>query len=259
MHIYTFWQDRGTKPAYLEMCLDTWYKNIPNLKVTVINHQNWADYVGDLYDLDKLASFSLPMQSDAVSAGVLLKFGGLFMDLDTIVTKDITQEFAKLAPKKLVAFGKPNHKGMHIAILKSSEPGNKLVSKWVESVQKRVEERPTSITWAYLGNEILTPLLKATENFEDYLLLDRAAYGNILEATLLKEGNPQADYYNLYFNENLVANPKEAADAAITGLISLHNSWTPEYYKDLQDKLEVIKQKVFLSKFLAYVLSGSVA
>lgn len=232
-HVYTFWQAMGPMPAYLKLCLATWHKHVPDLQVEVINHDNWRSYVGHLYDIESLKTFSLPMQSDAVSAAVLAERGGLFLDIDTIVTRNFFEDFVPLAEERFVAFGKPNHKSIHLAILKSMLPGNPLACAWLQELQRRISNRPPTIDWSYLGNGIIDPLLRAEKHFYDYLIVDRAAYGNILEAGLTTAGQPGSDYLNFYFNPESTIDAATALASARYGLISLHNSWTPAEYKQL--------------------------
>lgn len=250
-HVYTFWQATGPMPAYLKLCVATWYKYVPNLQVEVVNHDNWHSYVGHLYDLESLKTFSLPMQSDAISAGVLAERGGLFLDIDTIVTQNFFDGFVPLAEDRFVAFGRPNHKSVHLAILKSMLPGNPLACAWLQELQRRISNRPPKIDWSYLGNGIIDPLLRAEKHFYDYLIIDRAAYGNILEAGLTTAGQPSADYLNFYFDAESTLDAAAALSAARYGLISLHNSWTPANYKQLSGNHLLEDQRPITRMFAA--------
>lgn len=252
--VYTYWESKGNIPAYLQLCMQTWKKSIPDLEIVVINHSNWAEFVGDVYDLNKLKEFSLPMQSDAVSAAVLAKRGGMFIDIDSIITKDFFSEFGDLAPNKFVAFGKPNSKGMHIAVLKSEFPGNEVAENWMKTAKSRIAEREQNYNWAYMGNDILGPILQDKKYFDAYLIVDRADYGNVLEASLMKEGDPQADYFNFYFNNFMNIDETVAINSSKYGIISLHNSWTPQYFKNYRKVEDVYADNCLLSRILKKIL-----
>lgn len=253
--VYTYWESKEPLPAYLKLCMDTWYKNIPDLKVDIINHSNLSAYIGNDYDIEKLKTFSLPMQSDAVSASVLAKRGGMFIDADTIITKNIFDDFVNFAPNKFVGFGKPNSKGFHLAVIKSLDPNNPVAKKWSKIIAERIKNRPENISWAYLGNEPLGQVMNEKAFFEEYLIMDRSSYGNILEAAIFKEGNPQSDYFNLYFNDKVNVDEDYAISCAKSGLISLHNSWTPSWYRSIKDETEVLSQKLLISRILKRILS----
>jgi len=251
--VYTFWQAAGTMPAYLKLCTATWHRHVSGLEVEVINHDNWHAYVGHLYDLAALRTFSLPMQSDAVSAAVLAERGGLFLDIDTIVTHDFFEDFVPLAQERFVAFGKPNHKSIHLAILKSMLPGNRVACAWLETLQQRISNRPAQIDWSYLGNGVIDPLLRKEEHFYDYLIVDRSAYGNILEAGLTTEGQPGSDYLNFYFDPASELDVEAALRAARYGLVSLHNSWTPAAYKQFS-AAQLLEDRRPLTRMFASLL-----
>lgn len=251
--VYTFWQADGPMPSYLKLCLATWHRFVPGLEVEVINHDNWKSYVGHLYDLDALKTFSLPMQSDAVSAAVLAERGGLFMDIDTLVTHNFFDDFMPLAPRRFVAFGKPNHRLIHLAILKCNEPGNPVLCTWLETLRQRIASRPPQTGWSYLGNDIFDPLLRSERYFDDYLIIDRAAYGNILEAALMPSDQPLTDYLKLYFDPALPVDAERALSAARYGLVSLHNSWTPPEYSQLSPA-ELLDDTCLLTRMFTTLL-----
>ena len=77
-NVFSFWESDSEMPAYLKLCMQTWYKNIPNCNVHIINYKNLEKYIGSTYDINLLKVIPLPMQSDLISTAVLEKFGGLF-------------------------------------------------------------------------------------------------------------------------------------------------------------------------------------
>ena len=252
MKIYTFWQSDAPMPKYLQLCINSWGKNIDNLDLIVINHRNWDDFCGDFYDLEKLKNFSFAMQSDAVSACVLATKGGLFMDADTIVTKDISKTLANIAPSKFVGFGQPNSKGFHVAVIKNDNPSNPVAQAWFSEVKKRIENKPSTITWAYMANEPLSQIFKNEKYYSDYLILDRSDFGNVQESIYLK-GDPIFCYLNFWFNEKLNFNVGDVISENHLGVISLHNSWTPKDYKLKSDISEFYNENLLLSKVLLSV------
>lgn len=257
--IYSFWQDIDDKPmpAYLQLCLDTWHKFIPNLKLQIINYDNWEQYVGSVYDLDKLKTFSLPMQSDAVTAAVLSTYGGTFFDIDTVIIGDIS-EFLDLCPRKLIQFGEPNTcKSGHLGVIKCNIPNNPLINAWKNECHYRILNKPEKIDWSYLGNHILDVLEKKSCQFiNDYLIIDRIAWGAILESCVMQEtDNRKMDYINLFFNEYIKIDVQKALQNVKYGLFMLHNSWTPEEYKQIIDKEEFLNTRCVMADIFRYLLA----
>lgn len=257
-NIFAFWQSNDPIPAYLDLCKDTWVKNIPNCAIHIINHNNLHEYIGDTYDLENLKKISFAMQSDIISAAVLEKFGGLFLDIDCIVIDDLFRIFNSISEDKLIAFGQPASFSIHLAVLYCKKPNNPILSGWRIEAQKRLKNIPEKYDWSYFGNAIINPLLKA-DNHKNSFIVDREMSANILEMVVFNNDPHQAitNYKNFYFSENLGFN-KNVLSLAKFGVISLHNSWTPPQYRAIKDKKEFLTLSVPIAGMLDYVLKNNI-
>lgn len=258
-NIFAFWESQEPIPAYLELCKDTWIKNIPNCQIHILNHSNLQHYIGDTYHLDDLKKISFAMQSDIISAAILEKFGGLFLDIDCIVIDDLFHIFNSISQDKLIAFGRPAAFTIHLAVLYSKKPNNPILTGWRQEAQKRLKNIPEKYDWSYFGNAIINPLLQVDNNKNSFII-DRLISGNILETITFQDeevGRAIANYKNFYFNEYLGFNEKSLSLANF-GVISLHNSWTPEKYKSIKDKSGFLKENIPLAKMLGYVLNNNI-
>ncbi len=130
--IFTFWEPKDKIPAYLELCLETWKKFLPDYEIVVLDYSNLKDWLGKnifpqvLYD-----KFSLPIQSDAIRCAVLKKHGGIWMDVDTIITSsninvilDCNTDFAMIEP--------------HICFIYAKE-NSIILQKWKKRILRRLE------------------------------------------------------------------------------------------------------------------------
>lgn len=257
-NIFAFWQSNDPIPAYLDLCKDTWIKNIPNCAIHIINHSNLHEYIGDIYDLENLKKISFAMQSDIISAAVLEKFGGLFLDIDCIVIDDLFRIFNSISEDKLIAFGQPASFSIHLAVLYCKKPNNPILSGWRIEAQKRLKNIPEKYDWSYFGNAIINPLLKA-DNHKNSFIVDREMSANILEMVVFNNDPHQAiaNYKNFYFSENFGFN-KNVLSLAKFGVISLHNSWTPPQYRAIKDKKEFLRLSVPIAGMLDYVLKNDI-
>lgn len=249
---YTYWEGVNS-PKYLHLCVASWFKHIPDLELTVINHSNLHDWVGDTYNIENLKNYSLPIQSDAVSAAVLARHGGIFIDCDTILTKYPT-EFMSLDPGNTMrCFGMPSTRRFHVAVLGVGSPMNALAMRWMTEAAARVASPVVGAGWDHLGGQILDPLLDSGSHLSYIDIIDRRTSGNILEATYdLATGQGKASYEKLYFDsEDVELN--DALETVRDGIISLHNSWTPESYSSLSSHESVLAQGGLLSKILGEV------
>lgn len=212
-------------------------------------------FIGTL--IDELKKIPLPMQSDIISAAVLEKFGGLFLDLDCIITKNIFNYFEELSSEKLIGFGYPD-KGIHLAVLYSKKPNNIILKKWREAAQKKLNELPSAYAWDFFGNSIVNPLIQ-DEKFKDYfLIMDRTESGNILESKALLSStwkNAKEYYENFYFNK-YIKYSKNMIDLVDFGVISLHNSWSPKEIKSEKNINNFLNFNLPICTILKDVLSG---
>lgn len=259
--IFAFWESVDqTIPAYLELCKQTWIKNIPDVEIHIINHSNLKDYIGDIYNVEKLKKISLPMQSDIISAAVLEKFGGVFLDLDCIVTNNIFENFEDLPGDKLIGFGYPG-KGIHLAVLYAKKENNIILKKWREEAQKKLNNLPESYGWDYFGNSIINPMIKSEEYKNNFLIIDRTESGNILESKVLLNStwqNSKEYYENFYFNKNIKYNVN-VIDFVNCGIISLHNSWSPKEVKGEKVISNFLSLELPICDIFKNILSGNYA
>lgn len=255
-NIFAFWESENGMPAYLELCKRTWKKHIPDCNIHIINYENLHEYIDGIYDLEALKKIPLAMQSDIISAAILEKFGGLFLDLDCIVTDDIFQIFNMISKDKLIAFGNPITKSIHLAVLYSFKPGNPILKQWRIESQLKLENSLDVYNWDYFGNSIVNPLLRNDLYKDNFHIIERSVSGNILESTVLsgsKADTVVQDYQNFYFNKYFSLKV-EVLELVKCGVISLHNSWTPSNYKNIKNIDNFIKQRIPLNDILNFTM-----
>lgn len=251
--IFAFWQSESEMPGYLQLCIQTWYKCIDNLEVHFVNHSNIEEYLGDTYSLDQIKKLPYAQQSDAVSVALLERYGGLFLDVDTIMTQNIFSFFEEYDENKLLAFGYPPNRGIHIAILYAGKPNNPLLKEWRVQIQKKLKNIPLQVKWDYVGNSIIDLLLNDKRYGDYFKLIDCTNVGNILETSIIKEKDPISRYHKLYFEKQENIDILNILNFVKFGIISLHNSWTPQNIKSLSSD-EFCKKNIFLVDLLQYIL-----
>jgi len=310
--IFSFWEPREKLTPYLELCRKTWQVNLPGYEIVTLDYSNIHDFIDkDVYDLSTLMKLTLPMQKDAIMVAVLNVHGGLFMDIDTLVLKDITPILGKLDHSEVIMFN------THIAFI-ASRANSLILSLWLNGIQKKLlslqkMDKTDEIPWDYVGNSVLTDVLEEmikTISIERFLqnqffqkayqsvirifrweqkqnswflavlkkfrisfhakrrtfyfrtmlkkylnMLDRDKYGFVLEARQYRTKRMTAaeKYIKFWFEDNLsieeILHPPPI-------IIGLHNSWTPEWYKELP-KQDILKKDCPLSKILKHILNDS--
>ncbi len=309
--VFTFWEPEEKIIPYLKLCMETWEKNLPGYKIIVLNHQNIDQYISkEILNISILKRLPLMMQKDAVMVAVLKTHGGIFMDADTIVFKDINHLVQKLDKTEMIMFS--THCGFVTARKNSF-----VLNSWLQEIQQKlelIENKSINIAhlgWDYLSNGplvkvigdiifksnfitrpiiilinkiiwflnplfmkihpsllILTKIINRLNTnirfkiilhipnapFAKYLtMLDREKHGFMLEIANLraKRMHPKDKYIDYWFKNDAGLETVLKYNPAVVGL---HNSWTPEWYKKLNEK-EVLEKDCLLSKTLKYLLN----
>lgn len=253
MKFYSYWEG-GEIPPYLKLCVQTWFKFIPDLEVELIDQAGSRKWTAEYYDFDNFKQLSYPMQSDAVSAAVLAKEGGTFIDLDTIFTSSVAAKFFTEDLEKLKAFGAAP--GLHIAILSTARPNDPVATTWRAAVARRIADLPAKRPWNYIGNAPLEKILADDRWRGGINIIDRKTSGNILEAVLGDAGAGPEGYRELFFGDSGVT-LEEAIEANAGGIISLHNSWTPVPILRETNMSAILEKEVLFSQLIKNVLGES--
>ena len=102
-YLWIFWE--GFKPNYIKLCYESVIKQCSNsFNIINLNESNIHNYLPELnnYDLSKLI---IQHKVDIYRIMLLYKFGGLYLDADIIVLKDLTDIIDKLKKYDFVGFG----------------------------------------------------------------------------------------------------------------------------------------------------------
>ena len=158
--LFTFWEPRESVIPYLALCRQTWEKNLPDYSVVVLDYSNLDSYLGsDVYDIPLLSRLPLPMQKDAISVAVMKEHGGVFMDLDTLVLRDLDPIVHMLEKTQLVMFGS------HMAFL-AARPNTYALTLWLERIRENLAglDARANVPWDYLGNSPLVTMMDEIVN-----------------------------------------------------------------------------------------------
>jgi len=157
--IFCFWEPRGAMTPYLQLCMETWTLNIPDYEIVVLNYSNLDSYIKKgTYDMAVLKKLDLNVQKDAILAAVLNEHGGVFMDVDTIVTRDISPIVRNLSRTEVVTFN------LHLGFV-AARPNSRLLTPWTKEAGKRLAQLGEGASgvvtpgWDYLGNSVLADVM----------------------------------------------------------------------------------------------------
>lgn len=261
-YIFTFWEPKGSIPDYLKLCMQTWAKFLPEYEVVILDYSNLNDYLDKNYfDNILFKKFSLPMQADAIRCALLKKYGGIWLDTDTIITSPNVENFLKQDSEFCLI-------GRHIGFIVAKKNAY-ILQKWDKEIKERLLQfrlfhRYSKYfnkkyynklhNWDYLGNGIINKYLDKCGQ-DKFMKFDRVEIKALPEINYFenidKNLSAIAKYQQFYFENEL----SEYALEDNKGVIYLHNSWTPEVYKTMNEK-EFLEQKITLSALLRKLLSN---
>ncbi|EOV7168898.1 capsular polysaccharide synthesis protein [Campylobacter coli] len=236
--IWTFWEPKDKMPGYVKLCIETWKVFFSDYRVVILDYSNLHNFLPkDFYDESLYENFSLPKQADAIRAAVLYLYGGIWLDADTIITSSKIKYFFE-NPSNFSIFSS------HIGVLKAKK-GSIICFNWFQECQKRIlkyrkiKESNGDLrqfeAYYYLGNGPLNPNIETFKNNKnEVVIFNRVKNKVIMEAFWRtkdenKEGNAIVNYQEFYFLNDYSDFVLENEN----GLLMLHNSWTPEIYKEL--------------------------
>ena len=202
---------------------------------------------------------TLPVQVDAIRIALLQKFGGIWMDADTIILNN--HLFKKMKDFELIMIGDEKTKIQNIGFI-FAENNSYIIKYWLNEIIKKVQFYKQNIentkinntfinSWNYLGNGIIDHFVKNITG-KQFFRLDRDKIKVFPELHIFK--NTSLDtigkYQKLYFQKGDIKTILNISKS----IIMLHNSWTPSKYKVMSEK-EFLNQDILLSKLLAYILN----
>jgi hypothetical protein len=263
--IFTFWEPKEKLHPYLKLCIQTWQKFLPDYEIIIVDYSDLDDLLGkDYYDRILYSDFSLAKQADAIRCSLLKKYGGIWLDTDTIVTSEKVRDILNTnADFTLI--------NRHIGFIVAKQ-NIRILQDWEKGIKRRlfiykmcknfkiINSLFSLVKWEYrqmhswdsLGNSILNRYLDW--DFEkSFVSLDRLKLKALPEMNWSIENNINLKSQNLYHEFYFENDFSDYALADSFGIIYLHNSWTPDKYKQMT-KEELLKHNITLSNIFKAIL-----
>lgn len=167
-NIFVYWQNHNNQetPTYVELCYDSIEKN-SNCTLHRINQQNVFDYLPDLRkDLFNLES--MPQICEYVRLKLLEKYGGIYLDSDCVVLRDMSFLFDMFNSEKTFV-GVRDHDNFIINAFMSCLPNAPIITKTIAESDMILNENPTTkvFSWNIFGSHILGRVVDDTCHFLD--------------------------------------------------------------------------------------------
>jgi len=263
--IFTFWEPYNEVPGYLHLCIKTWKKFLPEYKIIILNYSSLPYYLSSRFISKILCkNMTLKSQADGIRVALLHKYGGIWMDMDTIITNSHFLEMFKGV--NLAMFGYKKENTQHIGFIYASK-NSKILKVWLKYIIKRVSYyRFISFfnkyfhnnytkykfqklqKWDYLGNGIIDQILINVSK-KDYLRVESDEMHICPESYFIRNGSFVSKYQKFYFSKG----DAEKIFNFSKGIICLHNSWTPNKYKNMTES-QFLQLNLMISQLLKLLL-----
>lgn len=260
--IFTFWEPQSTIPPYLKLCFESWQKYLPEYEIVLLNYSNLFNWIeNDTFDEVLYKDFSLAKQADAIRAAVLCNHGGLWLDLDTIITSSQVHELFNHDSQFMLI-------DSHIAVIKAA-PQAEILQEWVKGIKINIAEykrffeeynkknfiqkifnkkqRKFYQRWDCIGNSILNPLLENPE-FGAYSI-DKYENWILPEFNWARDNNDKRRLKKVFQEFYLKRDFSKEVLENNNGLICLHNSWMPESYRRMSEQQFLSKNNTLSNIF----------
>ena len=146
-YIWIYWEniDGAKCPTFVKLCIDSIKKHLGKYNLIILNEKNIKKYLPELRkDFDNLM---IAQKVDYYRVALLYKYGGIWLDADTIVLKDIKPIFKKLEEGyDYVGFGCTGMKCRNGYFrpsngIMASRPKGILMKACLDKLNKKLDER----------------------------------------------------------------------------------------------------------------------
>ena len=249
MKVYTFWEPREKMPYYIQLCMETWKKNLPNAEIVLLDYKNIGEYV-DTNEFGEIlfsGRFKLALIADAIRIALLAKHGGVWLDADTIILRPEAEKyFLPDENGRTVFFVYPSDGFCQMCFI-NTPPNSKCMSSWLESVQKKIYNlKPdTPVRWDFFGNSFIDTYVK--NHPEEFTLINRKVAMPDKDSISDSKVGAHPAYDDYFFLKNY--HLKDVSN----DMLFLQNSWTPRFYKVIPPEI-LLRRDCTMTNVLAEAL-----
>lgn len=134
-------------------------------KVHLINHENIKNYLDDIpeyfYDLCPAH------QADYVRVCVVLKYGGIWMDSDTLVINNLDELFNLINDTTTNGFFIKENNSILFNGVFGSKANTELLIHWENKMKQILNQKKEKIGWTEIGNHLLQQLYNSNHKLYD--------------------------------------------------------------------------------------------
>ena len=260
--IFVFWQCLPGKsvPGYITLCLQTLVNFNPDHKIIFLNYENIYILLGDVIDWNKFIHLKMMHQSDILKAHFCVKYGGSFIDADTIYTGSI-EWLNSFSNDTLVGTARTRNR-MQFGFLSIKNKKNFLLWHVREMQSNRITMTPienlTECSWDYFSCAIVDPMIEFDFWRDDKIITLLPIETISLERSFDYPGKvtsvAREELYRNFWFGNLDFSISDLISFAKYNVIILHNSWTEDLTNNMSAS-EFIEKNYTMAKLFRVLLN----
>lgn len=248
-YIWQYWE--GPLPDYIKLCFETVDKNCSNnFNIVRLNENTVNDYIPELKDYDFCKLKKIAHKVDLYRIMLLLKYGGIYIDADTIIRKDLYQIIEKLKAYDFVGFGCTStictsYIGYPSNWVIASRPHTLFMSNVLRKQLQTLKEKNYDIDYHDIGKSVL---------WEELIKLQNDGYQYYHFNPLVYDGS--RDMYGYWITTDLVFSnvPIDYLDESSLLINAFYNSSIPPDVKNMTRE-ELLSQDWNFTKFIKKALN----
>jgi mannosyltransferase OCH1-like enzyme len=225
MNVWVYWE--GYKPPYIDLCISTIKKYSSGLGFVMLDDRNVSKY---LYLQPSYYRLSVVHKADYIRVALLNKYGGCWIDADTIVLKPISKYLKFLDKYRFLGFGKPRSPSNSII---AGRTDSFILKLWLSCIISKMGNK--NIGWAELGSIPLKGVLKRMHN------TDGLEYYNISSEYCVPV---VCKDWRMFFSNRIIVSD---VISPVTGFVMLYNKFMCKRLMH-HSMSDLMKSDILLSK-----------
>lgn len=162
--IWQYWETKGKKPKFVDDLHDLVRHN-SGLDVVLVTPDTLTNYLPDIekeiFDIEEIAH-----KADMIRTRLVARYGGMWLDSDAIVIRDISWIVDLTSRYNFVGFNDRGQLRQERPWVRvncfAAPPRSPIMKKWVDEQTKKLSKG--TFSWEEIGTEIIHPLcLEASE------------------------------------------------------------------------------------------------
>lgn len=237
-NLWLYWEDANNKkrPSYIDLCIKTIYKHCEkDFKINLTNEKNIKDYVHLHENLNNVKEIA--HKADYIRYKLLYEYGGIWLDCDMIVMKNLIEIEKMIHDHDFVIRG--TEESLSINFIGSNKK-NKILEKCILEIEKKLNNGQFCFHWSEIGSDLIT---KISKNYKK-IVLDRKYFAPIK------------------FNEYEMFNSLENLDSKFNEsyTVSISNKFQEMHNKKLYNlsEKEILESNMLIGKLFRRSLYGNI-